>query len=322
MRVTRRSALAGLSAFLVSPGFSVESWPNRPITFLTGYAPGGSTDTVARIVADGLSRRLGQSVFVELKSGAAGTLASAQVAHAAPNGYTWLVIASGFATTAATYRKLPFRPIEDFSIVGMLTEFPLVLATHRDHPVRTMSELISVARLGQQRLLYGTPGVGSTQHLAGELLAKMANVQFQHVPYRGGTPAIIDLVAKQLDFVIDPAAGLTEFFKEGRLRALGITGQTQDPGLPDIPTVGESGVPGYVVSSWHGLVAPAGLPAPLMVRINAELSNVLVDSEVVDRLKALALTPRSSSSEAFKARIEADIKKWSDVVASANIERI
>jgi tripartite-type tricarboxylate transporter receptor subunit TctC len=322
IKVTRRTALAALSTFMLRPAFAVSLWPNRPINLLTGYAPGGSTDTLTRIVAEALSRRLGQPVVVEAKSGAAGTLAAGQVARASPDGYTLLVVASGFATTAAIYRKLPYRPVEDFSIIGMVTEFPFVVATYGDHPIRTISELISVARSGKRRLAYGTSGAGSNQHLAIELLAKMANAQFQHVPYRGGTPAIIDLVGKQLDFVVDPPTGFIEFFKDGRLRALAVTSETRDPDLRDVPTIGESGVPGYAVTAWHGLVAPAGLPASVMDRISAELASTLVDPVVVDRLKALKLSPRRSSPDEFKARIEADIMKWSDVVAATNIERI
>jgi tripartite-type tricarboxylate transporter receptor subunit TctC len=259
---------------------------------------------------------------VESKSGAAGTLAAGQVARASPDGYTLLVIASGFATTAAIYRKLPYRPVEDFSIIGMLTEFPFVVATYGDHPIRTISELISVARSGKRRLVYGSSGAGSNQNLAVELLARMTNAQFQHVPYRGGTPAIIDLVGKQLDFVVDPPTGFMEFFKDGRLRALAVTSETRDADLSNVPTVGESGVPGYAVTAWHGLVAPAGLPASVVDRINAELASTLVDPVVVERLRVLQLSPRRSGPDEFKARIEADIRKWDEVVATGNIDRI
>jgi tripartite-type tricarboxylate transporter receptor subunit TctC len=320
--VTRRAALATLSVATLTPALAVAPWPSRTITLLTGYAPGGSTDIVARIVSEGLSRRLGQPVVVESKSGAAGTLASALTAHAVPDGYRLLVIASGFATTAAIYRDLSFRPVEDFSTIGMLTEFPFVVATHHDHSIQTMRELISVARSRTQHLLYGTPGTGSSQHLAVELLAKLAKVEFQHVPYRGGTPAIIDLIGKRLDFVVDPASDFIEFFKDGRLRALAVTSHARDAGLSDIPTIQEAGVPDYAVTAWHGLVAPAGLPTPILDRIGSEIANILIDPAVVDQLNALQLRARSSTPAEFKARIEADIKRWNEVIRSANIERI
>jgi tripartite-type tricarboxylate transporter receptor subunit TctC len=320
--VTRRAALATLSTAMLVPALAAAPWPSRPITLLTGYAPGGSTDIVARIASEGLSQRLGQPVLVESKSGAAGTLASALAARAAPDGYTLLVIASGFATTAAIYRNLSFRPMDDFSSISMLTEFPFVVATYRDHPARSMRELIGFARSRTRRLLYGTPGTGSSQHLAVELLAKLANVEFQHVPYRGGTPAIIDLIGKQLDFVVDPASGFIEFFKDGRLRPLAVTGQARDGGLPDIPTIQEAGVPDYTVLAWHGLVGPAGLPAPIINRICTEIAKTLTDPAIVDRLSALQLHARSSAPAEFKARIETDIKRWNEAVRAANIERI
>jgi tripartite-type tricarboxylate transporter receptor subunit TctC len=320
--VSRRAALVTLSTAIVAPALAAAPWPSRRITLLTGYAPGGSTDIVARIVSEALSRRLGQPVVIESKSGAAGTLASALAAHAAPDGYTFLVIASGFATTAAIYRSLSFRPVEDFSTISMLTEFPFVVATYQDHSIRTMRELIGVARSGTRRLLYGSPGTGSNQHLAVELLAKLANVEFQHVPYRGGTPAIIDLVGKQLDFVVDPASDFIEFFKDRKLRALAVTSPARDVDLPDTPTIQEEGVPGYAVTAWHGLVAPADLPRPILERIGGEIVDTLADPDVVHRLKTLQLHTRSSTPAEFKARIEIDIKRWNDVVRSANIERI
>jgi tripartite-type tricarboxylate transporter receptor subunit TctC len=321
IKVTRRTTLAGLSTCIVAPALASHLWPTRPITLLTGYAAGGSTDTVARIIAEGLSRRIGQSVVVESKSGAAGTLAAAQVARAAPDGYTLIVIASGFATSPAMYRSLPYRPIDDFSMVGMLTEFPFVIVTDGENRIRTMTDLISVARSGK-RLLYGTPGTGSNQHLAVELLAKTANVQFQHVPYRGGTPAIADLVGKQLDFVIDPPTGLLEFVSAGTLRALAVTSETRHFSLPDVPTISEASVPGYAVTSWHGLAAPARLPEWLVDRFRAESVSILADPVIIERLRVLGLSRSTAAPDKFKARIEADIKKWNEVVAAARIDRI
>src|SRR5262245_50461459 len=197
--------IAGPLAMLAAaPARSNPDWPDRPITMLHGFPPGGPTDLVARIVADGLTRRLGQRIVIESKPGASGTTAAALVARAAPDGYTLFAIPSGHAFAAATYKTLPYRTIDDFSMISMFTEYPYLLATYADHSMRTVADLISLARTRSTPLLYGTPGNGSGPHLAVELLAKEAQVRLQHVPYRGSAPAALDLVGKRLDFMRDP----------------------------------------------------------------------------------------------------------------------
>jgi tripartite-type tricarboxylate transporter receptor subunit TctC len=225
-----------------------------------GFPAGGPTDLVARIVADGLTRRLGQRVVVEGKPGASGTSAAAQVARAAPDGYTLFAIPSGHTFAAATFKTLPYRTIDDFSMISMFTEYPYLMVTYADHSIRTVADLINLARSASTPLLYGTPGNGSGPHLAVELLAKEAKIRLQHVPYRGSAPAAIDLIGKRLDFMMDPPAALLEFVRDGKLRAVAVTGEHRFFAVPDTPTVAESGVPGYLVSAWQGLVAPAGLP--------------------------------------------------------------
>ncbi|MBV8112381.1 MAG: tripartite tricarboxylate transporter substrate binding protein, partial [Hyphomicrobiales bacterium] len=204
--LTRRTVIAGLLSMLVArPARSNPDWPDRPITMLHGFPPGGPTDLVARIVADGLTRRLGQRVVIESKPGASGTTAAALAARAAPDGYTLFAIPSGHAFAAATYKTLPYRTIDDFAMISMFTEYPYVLATYADHSMRTVADLITLARTRSTPLLYGTPGNGSGPHLAVELLAKEAQVRLQHVPYRGSAPAALDLIGKRLDFMMDPA---------------------------------------------------------------------------------------------------------------------
>src|SRR5690349_14674240 len=251
----RRTLITGgLSALVASSAYAKEDWPERPITIVHGFPPGGPTDLIARIVADGLTRRLGQRVLVEGKPGASGTTAAAQVARAAADGYTLFATPSGHAFVAATFKTLPYRTVEDFSTVSMLTEFPYLLATYADHSMRTVQDLIALARSRPTPLLYGTPGNGSGPHLAIELFAKEAGIKLQHVPYRGSAPAAIDLIAKRIDFMMDPAAALIEFVRDGRLRALAVTGPSPFFALPDVPTVTQSGLPGYVVTSWQGLL--------------------------------------------------------------------
>jgi tripartite-type tricarboxylate transporter receptor subunit TctC len=312
-------ALATLAA---APAHANPDWPDRPITVVHGFPPGGPTDLVARIVTDSLTRRLGQRVLVEGKPGASGTMAAAQVARAAPDGYTLFALPSGHAFAAATYKSLPYRTIDDFSTISMFTEYPYLMATYAEHSMRTVADFIRLARSRSTPLLYGTPGNGSGPQLAIELLAKEANIKLQHVPYRGSAPAAIDLIAKRLDFMMDPPAALIEFVRDGRLRALAVTGERRFFALPDVPTIAEAGVSGYLVTAWQGLVAPAGLPEPIVTRLNTEVVAILKEPAVVERLRALGNDPKPTSPEQFKARMAADVAKWTAVVDSINFERI
>lgn len=322
-KVTRRTVLAGgLSAVVATPARSDQNWPDRPVTMVHGFPPGGTVDLVARIVADGLSRRLGQPVVVEGRSGASGITAALQVARAAPNGYTLFAIPSGHAVVAATFKSLPYRAVDDFTAIGMTTEYPYVMVTYADNPIRTVGDLLRVARSRDTPLLYGTPGNGSGPHLAIEMLAKVANIRLQHVPYRGSAPAATDLIGKRLDFMMDPPGALLEFVRSGKLRALAVTGGTRFSSLPDIPTMAESGVPDYVVTAWQALVGPPGLPGTIVGRLNAELAHVLQEPAIVERLRMVGNEPKPSTPEQLRARMAADVAKWTAVVDSTNFERI
>jgi tripartite-type tricarboxylate transporter receptor subunit TctC len=322
-KLTRRTMIAGgLSALAATSALSNQGWPERPVTLVHGFPPGGTVDLVTRIVADGLSRRLGFPVVVEGRPGASGTTAALQVARAAPNGYTLFAIPSGHAVVAATFKSLPYRTVDDFTAISTTTEFPYVMATYADNPVRTVGELIEAARARSTPLLYGTPGNGSGPHLAIELLGKAANIRLQHVPYRGSALAAVDLIGKRLDFMMDPPGALLEYIRDGKLRALAVTGSGRFFGLPDTPTISESAVPGYVVISWQAIVGPAGLPDAIVSRLNAEIGRILQDPATVERLHAIGNEPRHSTPEELKARMIADIAKWTAVVDSANFERI
>jgi tripartite-type tricarboxylate transporter receptor subunit TctC len=261
-------------------------------------------------------------VLVEGKPGASGTMAAAQVARAAPDGYTLFALPSGHAFAAATYKSLPYRTIDDFSMISMFTEYPYLMATYAEHSMRTVADLIRLARSRSTPLLYGTPGNGSGPQLAIELLAKEANIKLQHVPYRGSAPAATDLIGKRLDFMMDPPAALLEYVRAGRLRALGVTGSTRFFALPDVPTIAEAGVPGYLVTAWQGLIAPAGLPDAILRRLNAEVVGILQEPDVAARLRTLGNEPKPTTPEEFKARMAADVAKWTAVVDSTNFERI
>lgn len=320
--LTRRTVLAGLTTFVAIPAYPDTAWPSRPITLVHGFAAGGPTDTVARIIAEGLTTRLRQQVVVDPRPGASGTTAAGQVARAVPDGYTLIAIPGGHATAEALYKKLPYKTIDDFSMISMASEYPFVFVTYADHKIQTVADLINNARSQKIPLLYGSPGIGSVHHLAIELLAKMADVQLQHVPYRGSAQVITDLLGKRIDFMIDPPTLLIEFLRSGKLRPLAVTGTTRFFSLPDVPTVSEAALPGYVVTSWQGLAGPAGIAASVADRLNSVVADILTEPATVERLKALGNNPRPSSRDEFKARVVADIDKWTGVVAAAHIERI
>jgi tripartite-type tricarboxylate transporter receptor subunit TctC len=270
-----------------------------------------------------LSRRLGQQVIVESKPGAGTTLAAGQLARATPDGYTLSLFSSTYATSAAMHKSLSFQPVDDFSFVSMVTAFPYVIATYSDHPVRNVADLVGAARTAADKpLLYGTSGSGSVSHLLMELLAQSANVKLQHVPYRGGAQALIDLLGKRIDFMLDPPTILVEQVKTGNVRILAVSTMARAPVLPDTPTIAEVGFPGFDVAGWVGLVGPKDLPDSIVQRLNSEIAAVLSEPAVGDRIRALGNEPAPSSPDRLRARLASDIAKWMSVIATANIERI
>lgn len=322
-KATRRAVLAGIAAVIAAPGRSYAAWPDQAITLVHGFAPGGGADVTARIIGEALSQRVGQPVLVESKAGAGSTIASAQVARAAPDGHTLMMVGSAFATSAAMYKTLSYRAVEDFTMIGKISEFPYLLVTYSDHPVRNIADLVSTARARTAApLLYGTNGQGSTQHLLIELFARMANVKLQHVPFRGGAQALTEVLAKRIDFMIDPPIIFLQHIKEDRLRPLATTSIKRFSDLPDVPTIAESGFPNFDVSSWFGLLGPAGLPEPIVSRLNLEMAGILANPDIQKRLRGIGIVPASSSPDEFKTLVTGTIAKWTSVIADAQIERI
>lgn len=322
MSLTRRALLTGLSAAIVAPAVANDRWPTRPITLIVGFPPGGPVDSVSRILAEALSNVLGQKVIIENKPGATGTMAVAQVARATPDGYTLLALPSTHAATAATFRSLPYHPIDDLTLIGMTCENPVVLVTHAQHRIRNIADLFERAKSTETPLQYGTAGNGSLQHLSMELLAMQAGIRLQHIPYRGGAPAITDLLGRRIDLVLDPPTALMEHIGSGTLRALAVTSPTRFFGLPDVPTLLEFGLKNYAVTSWQGLASPAGLPLTTVTALNAAIADVTADVAVTRRLKVLGVTPRHAGAGDLKARLTADLNTWKKVVEVAHIEKI
>jgi tripartite-type tricarboxylate transporter receptor subunit TctC len=320
--LTRRTVLTGLASFAAKPALADATWPNRPITLVHGFPAGGPVDIVARILAEALSKQLGQRVVVDAKPGASGTTAAGYVARAAPDGYTLMAVPATYTGTAAMYRKLPYRPLEDFSWIGTTVEYPYVLVTHAEHPIRSLADVIKRARSEGAPLQYGTAGVGTLQHLAMELFARVANLKLQHVPYRGGAPAITDLLGKRLDLLLDPPTALVSHIANGTFRALAVTGRDRFFSLPDVPTMTEAGFPGFAVTAFQGIAAPASLPESIVRKLSRDIAVVLADPSVVEQLRKVGNNPRLSSPDGFRALLSEDIDRWTKLVADASIERI
>jgi tripartite-type tricarboxylate transporter receptor subunit TctC len=323
--LTRRAAIraiGSLAAFPTTGTLAQTNWPTRTITIVHGYPAGGPSDLIARILADGLTKALGQSVIVEARPGASGTVAAAQVARAAPDGYTLMVIPSGHASVAATFAHLPYRSVDDFTMISLVSEYPYLMCTNAASGVTNVAALLQAAQAHNTPLLYGSPGIGSGPQLAIELFALKTGVKFQHVPFHGSAPAAAELLAGRLDFMMDPPATLIEFVRSGKLNALAVSSAKRYFALPKVPTIAESGVPGFDVTAWQGLVAPAGLPAPILHRLNAEVVRIVNAPATIARLQTFGNEPAPSTPGQFKQRLVDDIATWSALAAEIHFEKI
>jgi tripartite-type tricarboxylate transporter receptor subunit TctC len=323
-KLTRRALIGGLGGFAaVAAGTaSAADWPSRTITIIHGFPAGGPSDVIARLIADGLQRALGQPVIVEPKPGASGTSASAFVSRTAPDGYTLMVIPSGFATAAATFAHLPYRSLGDFATITLASEYPYLMCTNVSSGIKTVAELLNAARTRPAPLLYGTPGLGSGPHLAIELFALKTKIKVQHVPFRGSEPASLELLAGRLDFMMDPPAALIPHVRSGKLNALAVSSAKHYFALPEVPTVAECGVAGFDVSAWQGLVAPAGLPAPIVTRLNTEVVRLLKQPATIAKLHAFGNEAAPTTPEQFNKRLAGDIALWSALADQIHFQKI
>lgn len=292
-----------------------QSYPVKPIRVLVGFAPGGSTDTIARLMAPKLSERLGQQIVVENRGGAAGNIAAELAARAAPDGYTLFLASASHTINASLYRKLPFDPVKDFAAITLVTSSPFVLATHPSVPARSVRELIALAKSKPGELNYGSGGAAS--HLATELFSSMAGIKLVYIPYKSSGPAATDLLGGQIAMMFSAPPAVLPHSQSGRLRALGVTGSRRLSGAPEIPTIAESGLAGYEVNSWSGLLAPAVTPKEIIIKLNADVASVMTLPEVKDRLPGQGLEATTNTPEQFSAYIKADIEKWAKVVRAS-----
>ena len=288
--------------------------PDRPIRMLVGFAPGGSTDTTARLVSQGIAQGLGQQVLVENRTGAAGNLANEHVARSAPDGYTLVMGSMGtHATNAALYRNLGFDVVRDFAPVSLVALSACLMVVRADLPARNVAELIAAGRATPGGLNCGIAGAGSSQHFAAALFEHQAGLRFTQVAYRGGAPAMADLVSRRLDVMFTPVVEAIEQVRAGQVRALGITRQGRSAQMPDIPAVGEA-LPGYVFNSWLGVFAPAATPAPVVQRLSREVAQALRQPALRERMEALGYEVVGSTPEEFAALQRAELPRVTELV--------
>lgn len=314
--------LAGVVAVLaVSAGVArAQDYPNRPVRIVVPYAPGGVTDNSVRVLVDKLSARLGQQVVVENRPGAAGNLGTQQVAQAAPDGYTLVLGFDGnFCINPHTYKSLPFDPLKDFAPVTKLGDATIVLVAHPGVPARNLSELIALSKEKPGYLSFGTAGTGQTSHVVGELLKIQTGLDMVHVPYKGGGPALVDVVGGQIPLVMTYIAGANQYIKQGRVRAIAVVGSKRDPSLPDVPTFGEQGAP-VDATSWVGILAPAKTPRPIVERLQRDISAVLQEDDIRQRYATLGIVPVGNTPDQFAEQIRADSARWEPVVKKAGIK--
>jgi tripartite-type tricarboxylate transporter receptor subunit TctC len=302
-------------------GHAADAYPVKPIRFLVGFPAGGANDLVARAVGARLGPRLGQQVIVENRPGANGNIATQLVARAAPDGYTLLLAsAASLVMSPAMYRELPFDPLTDFAPVTLAVGVSSLISVHPSLPPRSVRELVALAKKQPGKLNFGTPGTGSIAHMAAELFLRTTGINMVHVPYKGGGPAVIDAMAGQVECLISLMSTAGPQVKAGKLRGLGVTSAARQPSLPDVPTVAESGYPGFEASGWVGLAFPAKTPAAIVDRVNKETVAVLNTPEARKQLEDVGLDPTPSSPEAFRAYIKSEYDKWGKLIRAAGIK--
>lgn len=301
---------------------AAQDYPSRPVTMVVPFSAGGPGDIIGRLLGPAMGGALGQTIVVENVVGAGGTIGTNRVAKAAPDGYTLLLMHVGQATSVTLFRKLPYDPVADFAPIGLVTDAPMILVAPTEFPGTTLGEAIAHIKAHPEQVLLGNAGIGSASHLCGLLLMDRVGTKLTTVQYRGGGPALIDVMAGRLNLWCDPANGPTPYVREGKMKALAVTTLSRLPNLPEVPTADEAGLKGFDVSTWYGLYAPRGTPPAVVDRLLGALRLALRDPVVKERFEALSLQPIEEarvSPEALRAHLSAEVAKWAPVIQKAGI---
>lgn len=309
------------AACVVSTGASAQNWPARPVRIIVPFAPGGGVDTVTRFLAQKLSEQTGGSFVVDNRPGSAAVIGTELAARAQPDGYTLLTTAPEFSINPSMRSRLPYDSLKDFAFITQLTAGQFMLASHPSVPAKSLKQVLALAKARPGELTYGSSGTGGINHLAGALLASMSGIRWLHVPFKGAGPSTIGLIGGHIDFVFASTTGLVAPAQAGKVRAIAVTGEKRFTELPDVPTVAESGVPGYTVTGWYGFYAPARTSQDIVKRLHAEARRALNSPEIAEKLAKTGNAPVVSAPDEFAAFVRAEIDKWARVVRDARLEK-
>jgi tripartite-type tricarboxylate transporter receptor subunit TctC len=314
------SALALLAA-LAGEAAAQQAWPTRPVRIVVPSPPAGGTDIVARVLADHFSRAFGQQFFVENRPGAGNMIGIESVARAAPDGYTFLMVASTLSLNSVLYKKVSYDPIKDFAPIMQVASAPNVLIVNPTVPAKSLTEFIALAKQKPGQLTYGTPGIGTSPHMCMELLKYMAGIDVQHIPYRGTVPALTDVMSGQITGMFSTALSARPQVDAGAVRALGLSSNKRSSAMPNVLPIAEVGVPDYDATQWYGFLAPAGTPADIIARVHAEAVKALGSQDLKDKLATDGAEPIGGTPEEFAALIRNELEKWTKVAKAAGIEQ-
>ena len=311
--------LLALLGVAVACAAVAQTFPSRAIRVIVPFPAGGTADGIARTVSQRMSENVGQALVVENRSGANGIVGTEAVAKSTPDGYTLLMAPSGHAINNSLNASVPYDPVKDFQMLTLIGTVPMVAVVNNDFPVRSIRDLIDTAKAKPGSISYGSGGPGGSNHLAVELFSTMAGVKMLHIPYKGDTPGIADLLGGQIQMIFLNIPSALPLAKSGRVRAIGITSRTRSELLPDVPTIAET-VPGYEAGSWHGFFAPAGTPAPVVATLSTELRRAINTPQVRDKLKADGVNVVANTPEEFTAFVKTEIDKWAQIIRTANVK--
>ena len=314
------ASVAALCLGAAAPAFAQSAFPTKPVTIVAAFPPGGTVDLLSRILSQKLGEDWKQTVIVENRPGASGMIGSQHVARAAPDGHTLMVVPITHVTNSSLFSKVPYHPVDDFTPISLLAASPLMLVVNNGSPIKSVGDLLTAAKAAPDRLNCGSGGTGTSQHLACVLFKNTANVAIKHVPYKGNAAAMTDVMGGQIEMLFDQMATAVPHVKAGRVRALAVTTGRRSPAMPDVPTIAESGVPGYESTAWFGIIGPAGMPKEVTNQINAALRKALARPEVQKQLSEQGLDLTPNSPDEFRAMLTSEMAKWATVIKQAGVK--